>query len=207
MEGSITGSPFKQWVKEQVDIRQKVLGKYSNIPSSDLQSYTNKTPFLRLASSVNLTNNGPDCGGVPTQNDNSVLKKLAASTGIPEAELIGPELAKKFILQGGAVSVDNNNTFSGLQKGLNDGSSLFNGSYGWGGNQERGYVPLPGITDASVTYYNNGSLSKTDITVKLYSKTQFSLFDVLYLRPGYTLLMEFGWSTYLDKDGNLQVYG
>lgn len=204
MEGSITGSPFKPWVKEQVDIRQKVLGKYSNIPSSDLQSYTNKTPFLRLASSVNLTNNGPDFSGSPTQNDNSVLKKLAASTGIPEAELIGPELAKKFILQGGVVSIDNSNTFSGLQKGLNDGSSLFNGSYGWGGNQERGYVPLPGITDASVTYYNNGSLSKTDITVKLYSKTQFSLFDVLYLRPGYTLLMEFGWSTYLDKDGNLQ---
>ena len=180
MEGSITGSPFKPWVKKQVDIRQKVLGKYSNIPSSDLQSYTNKTPFLRLASSVNLTNNGPDRGGVTTQNDNSVLKKLAASTGIPEAELIGPELAKKFILQGGVVSIDNSDTFSGLQKGLNDGSSLFNGSYGWGGNQERGYVPLPGITDANVTYYNNGSLSKTDITVKLYSKTQFSLFDVRY---------------------------
>ena len=63
---------------------------------------------------------------------------------------------------------------------------------------------MPGITDANVQYYNNGSLSKTIINVKLYSKIQFALFDVLYLRPGYTLLMEFGWSQYLDNEtGNL----
>jgi hypothetical protein len=72
------------------------------------------------------------------------------------------------------------------------------------GTQERGFVPMPGITGADVTYYSNGALSKTTINVKLYSKAQFALFDVLYLRPGYTLLMEFGWSQYLDNEtGNL----
>ena len=200
---SLTGSPFASWVKEQVNVRQKSLGKYSNIPSADLQSYTSKTPFLRLASSVNLTNEGPEKDGKKTVLDNSVLKKLASSLGIPESDISGPELAKSFILQAGAVSAKDN-TFGGLQSGLNNGSNLFNGAYGWGGSEERGYVPMPGITDASVTYYSNGSLAKAAINVRLWSKKQFSMFDVLYLRPGYTLLLEFGHSVYLDNSSNLQ---
>ena len=201
---SLTGSPFEPWVKKQVDLRQKALGQYSNISSQDLQFYTTKTPFLRLASSVNLTNKGPRVKGKDTILENSILKKLVQHLGISESEIVDAELAKKFILQGGVVSSTGENTFSGLQKGLNDGNSLFNGSYGWGGTQERGFVPMPGITDASVQYYNNGSYSNTVINVKLFSKVQFALFDVLYLRPGYTLLMEFGWSQYLDNEtGNL----
>lgn len=200
---NLTGGPFKSWVTKQINVRQNSLGKYTDIPSSDLQSYTVKTPFLRLASSVNLTNDGPEVDGKKTTLENSVLKKLANSTGIPESELAGPELAKSFILQSGVVSYKNGE-FGGLQKGINDGNSLFNGSYGWGGSEERGYVPMPGITDASVTYYSNGALSKTSVNIKLFNKKQFSMFDVLYLRPGYTLLMEFGHSVYLDNEGKLQ---
>ena len=58
MANNFLSTPFVPWVREQVNVRQKALGKYSNIPSKDLQYYTNKTPFLRLASSVNLTNQG-----------------------------------------------------------------------------------------------------------------------------------------------------
>ena len=201
---NLTGDPFSPWVKKQVDLRQKALGQHSNISSQDLQFYTTKAPFLRLASSVNLTNIGPTVDGKPTILENSVLKKISQHLGINESSIAGAELAKKFILQGGVVSSTGENTFSGLQKGLNDGNTLSNGSYGWGGTQERGFVPMPGITGADVTYYSNGALSKTTINVKLYSKAQFALFDVLYLRPGYTLLMEFGWSQYLDNEtGNL----
>ena len=197
---NLTGDPFAPWVKKQVDLRQKALGQYSNISSQDLQYYTTKTPFLRLASSVNLTNIGPTVDGKPSILEDSILKKLVQHLGISESSIAGAELAKKFILQGGVVSSTGENTSPGLQKGLNDGNTLSNGSYGWGGTQERGFVPMPGITDASVQYYGNGSLSRTQINVRLFSKAQFALFDVLYLRPGYTLLMEFGWSQYLDND-------
>jgi hypothetical protein len=57
---------------------------------------------------------------------------------------------------------------------------------------------MPGIESATTTYYNNGALSKATINIKCFSKSQFSLLDVLYLRPGYTLLLEFGWSVYLS---------
>ena len=62
------------------------------------------------------------------------------------------------------------------------------------------------LQDASVKYINNGALTKTEIKIKCYSKTQLALIDALYMRPGYTLLLEFGWSTYLDNNGELQTY-
>ena len=189
--GNILGNPFDDWVKDQIEIRQESLGKYSNIPSKDLQYYTTKTPFIRLASSVNLTNLGED----------SVLQKLL-NLGIPESLLSEDQLAKNLILQGGAVSSNFPN--DPLQGGLS--TNGLKGAYGYGGIEERGYAPLPGITNADVTYYNNGALSKTVINIKCFNKAQFQLLDVLYLRPGYTLLLEFGWSQYLDEDGNLQSF-
>jgi hypothetical protein len=59
---------------------------------------------------------------------------------------------------------------------------------------------MPGITDVSVQYQNNGALSKATINIKCFSKKQFQIIDVLYLRPGYSLLLEFGHSTYLNND-------
>ena len=205
MPNNFLSSPFSDWVRKQVNVRQESLGKYSNIPTKDLQHYISKTPFLRVASSVNLTLGEGGVGGKSVLGD--LIKK-----GYLESEIEGNSLARNFILQGGVVSVkgdiadgkiDGSSEFSGLNSGLNNGSSIFNGAYGWGGIKERGYVPMPGITQADVTYYNNGALSKTVINVKCFSKEQFQLFDVLYLRPGYTLLMEFGWSQYLNNNKEL----
>tara|TARA_R110001632_G_scaffold208707_1_gene333100 strand:- start:668 stop:3547 length:2880 start_codon:yes stop_codon:yes gene_type:complete len=190
MSDNFLGGPFNDVVRGQVNVRQEALGKHSKIPSQDLQYYTTKTPFLRLASSVNLTKG----------TGNSVLEKLSMSTGIPESEIINDNLSKRFILQGGVV----NHKTGKMNFGLNQGEDLLQGAYGWGGSTERGYVPMPGIINADVTYYNDGAFSKAVINCKVFSKTQFSLFDVLYLRPGYTLLMEFGWTQYLDNDGKLQ---
>ena len=115
------------------------------------------------------------------------------------------KLAKNFILQGGssfasltsdgAIGVKGPNYF-----GLNYPNNLFKGAYGWGGTAEKGFVPQPGITAANTTYYNNGALSKTTINIRCYSRLQLNLIDILYLRPGYTVLFEFGHSVYLGSD-------
>ena len=89
---------------------------------------------------------------------------------------------------------------------INNGNSPFNGVYGWGGIDERGYVPMPGITDVSVQYQNNGALSKATIKIKCFNKKQFQIIDVLYLRPGYSLLLEFGHSTYLNNGGEYDSF-
>ncbi len=190
----LLGQPFKDYVREQVDIRQSSLGKYSNISTSDLKYYTTKTPWIRLASGVNISET--------EASSNSVLNKiLSSNNSISRNQIVGDNLAKNLILQGGVTSDEKLN--SGLNKQNN---GLFNGAYGWGGIKERGFVPMPGITNADVQYLNNGALTKTTINIRCFSKQQFQLIDVLYLRPGYTLLLEFGHSVYLDNSGKLKSF-
>ena len=59
---------------------------------------------------------------------------------------------------------------------------------------------MPGIENVNVTYYNNGALAKISIDIKCYTRRQLALIDYLYLRPGYSLLLEFGWSVYYDNN-------
>ena len=199
---NIIGLPFDDWVKSQIDVRQDALGRKTNISHDNLKYYTTKTPWLRLASSIDLTDDNDP-------NSKSVLKKLT-DAGIDKNSIVDSNLAKNFILQGGTVSLEETTNEDGevissnvdLKKGLNYDNGLFTGAYGWGGIEERGFVPMPGITNATTTYYNNGALNKAIINIKCFSKSQFQLIDVLYLRPGYTLLLEFGWTAYLNSNKN-----
>jgi murein DD-endopeptidase MepM/ murein hydrolase activator NlpD len=178
---NIIGEPFSSWVKTQIEKRQEALGKI-NIDPNTLKWVTTKAPWLRLASSVNI--------------DDTIVKKLNITS-----DLNGSALAKNFILFGGAANESGN-----LQSGINFSNNALAGEYGWGGIGERGFVPMPGITSADVTYYNNGALAKASVKIKAFSREQFALIDYLYMRPGYSVLLEFGHTVYLDNNGNLQQW-
>ena len=187
--GNIMGGPFAEWVTNQIEQRQLSLGKGSGSTPKDLLYQQSKTPWIRLASSVDLLQD--EEGAI------DILKRLGGLPGINLNEIEGPGAAKNFILQGGAISLEGENNFK-QNSGLNLTNQTFNGAYGWGGVTDRGLVPMPGITGASVKFLNNGALTKTEINIKCYSRNQFALIDALYMRPGYSLLLEFGWSTYLQ---------
>ena len=193
---NILGAPFSEKVTNQIETRQLSLGKGSGNDTKNLLYQQSKTPWLRLASSVDLYPN--EEGGI------DILKRLTGLDGIELDEINKQGLAKNFILQGGAISI-NGDSFR-ANAGLNTSNKTFNGAYGWGGTSDRGFIPMPGITGASVKYINNGALTKTEIKIKCFSKTQLALIDALYMRPGYTLLLEFGWSTYLDNTGVIQTF-
>ena len=202
---NILGQPFSPWVTEQIKIRQKSLGNSTNLTPTNLLYQNSKTPWIRMASSVNVRK---------TKNENGNYQKLL-SAGFTESEILGDNIARNFILQGGVTKIigkDNAVTTAyeegtrGENIGLNTSNQQFTGAYGWGGLDERGYVPMPGITDATVQYYNNGALSKATIKMKCFSRKQLTLMDILYMRPGYNLLLEFGWSTYLNNSGELLSY-
>jgi murein DD-endopeptidase MepM/ murein hydrolase activator NlpD len=178
---NIIGEPFSPWVKTQIEKRQEALGK-TNIDPNTLKWVTTKAPWLRLASSVNI--------------DDTIVKKLNITS-----DLNGSALAKNFILFGGAANESGN-----LQSGINFSNNALAGEYGWGGIGERGFVPMPGITSADVTYYNNGALAKASVKIKAFSREQFALIDYLYMRPGYSVLLEFGHTVYLDNNGDLQQW-
>ena len=63
---------------------------------------------------------------------------------------------------------------------------------------------MPGITSADIKYRNRGSVRETTVNIKAYNKTQFNIIDLLYLRLGYTVLLEWGWAPYIDNSGNIK---
>ena len=128
---NIIGSPFDTFVKDQIDLRQQTLGKSKNIDYDALRYYTTKTPWLRLASSVNIE--GETING---QKDGSVYWKLKEA-GFTTAQILGDNLAKNFILFGGTTSAydvsrkEDGETvtiskFYGENVGLNYGATLKN---------------------------------------------------------------------------------
>ena len=203
---NILGQPFAPWVTEQIKVRQKSLGNSTNLTNDNLLYQNGKTPWIRLASTVDIKN-----------MEDSVFTKLL-KFGFSEAELLGDNVAQNFILQGGVTGFTSTPPTNYVERdlgivdtvysnsGLNSNNKTFKGAYGWGGIEPRGYIPMPGITSADVQYYNNGALSKATVKMKCFSRNQLSLLDVLYMRPGYNLLLEFGWSQYLDNKGMLQSY-
>ncbi len=192
--------PFKKYVKEQIHTRQTLLGQKSNISDDTLAWSNANSPWLRLSSSVNLTNKLPKNSKLNPKN--TVLQKLLSSRGKNNKPLFEEDsLAKNFILSGGTLTPDSNPA-----SGLNESNKIFSGAYGWGSLDERGFVPMPGITNISVQNLSKGALTRSTINIKCFSRQQLELIDILYLRPGYSLLLEFGWSVYMDNNGNLQSF-
>ena len=85
--------------------------------------------------------------------------------------------------------------------GYSKTNSIWNQSaYGLGGT-DFGLQPMPGITGVEVNHINRGSIKKATITLRAYNKFQFELIDLLYLRLGFTMLLEWGNSHYIESNG------
>jgi hypothetical protein len=198
--GNILGQSFSDYVKGQINKRQARLGG-SFFRDSTLAAYNSKAPYIKLTSAVNISfksspSTDPEQQKL-VQEENDRIKQKFQDLGIP-SEDFGDGLAKKFILFGGA-----SNESGDLKSGFNNSSDIYSGAYGWGGLDERGPVPMPGITDVSTKYYNNGALSQATINIRCFSKKQFAIIDILYLRPGFTLLLEFGHSVFSKNDDKI----
>jgi len=66
--------------------------------------------------------------------------------------------------------------------------------------------PLPGITNVSVTNKGSmGSIREATINFTVWSIQQLNTFEKLYMTPGMSLLLEWGWNIMAD-DNNTNVY-
>ena len=72
-----------------------------------------------------------------------------------------------------------------------------------GGDDGYGVVPMPGIVDMRIktdSYY--GSLRRAKVNFRCHNLRQLEILELLYMRPGYPVLLEWGWLPYLDNNGN-----
>jgi hypothetical protein len=187
---NILGEGFNPIISKQIDIRQELFGagfNTNNPRNPEFISYARTpTSFVRLMSSVNIQS--------VAELNNPYIASL---------NLTGPELAKKAVLFGGVKGYGDSlkGGIANIQQ--TDRQSIFNDfTYGWGGS-EYGLRPMPGIQSANIKNESLGSLKTSTIQIKAWSKSQFEIIDVLYLRLGFYVLLEWGHTVYVDNSKNL----
>lgn len=172
---NIVGEGFAREIREQVDTRQKIYGTTINRTNEQLQYLNANTGWVRLASSVDI-------------------KANTEIRGFP-ASLKNNELAKKYVLFGGIGGAQGTN-FNNLYE------NPFNTeAYGIGG-LEFGIKPMPGIKSAQIKTLTRGSLKEATIQITANNRTQFDIIDILYLRLGFTMLLEWGHASYFPNSGD-----
>jgi hypothetical protein len=100
------------------------------------------------------------------------------------------ELARKYVLQGGTL-LNNTSLRTGLGGG---GTSTYDRLSPGGTSQRLGIRPMPGITGVDVQSKGAyGSLQEATVSFVAWDIKQLEELELLYMRPGYTVLLEFGW--------------
>ena len=189
MTGNLIGEPTELFVKKEVEARQKLYGKGFNEGSSrsieEINYLNNRNAWIKMASSVSISN-----------------EDLRVPLGLTPSSFGGNILAKKAILFNGMSSLDGELK---QRQGISYNNSSYNNSvYGLGGNQF-GIQPMPGINSIQVDTKNRGSIRTATVEITAFNRTQFEIIETLYLRLGFSMLLEWGWDRYIDWEDNNKV--
>ena len=181
---SILGETFEPWVQTQIKIRQNLHGLETR-DNTQLNVLNNQNAWLKLGSSVKVEDN---------EKGEQRLKDLGLENA---AEFVGIQLASKSVLFNTMSDLDVDSSKYTQRAGVTNNTNLWNSSnaYGLGGNQF-GIVPAPGLISADIKAKNRGSIREANIVIKANNKFQFELIELLYLRLGFSMLLEWGWNKY-----------
>jgi hypothetical protein len=169
---NIVGEGFPKEIIDQINQRQTKIGSL-NRNNQELSWMNSKTGWVKMVSSVDVEQNN-----------------------IRGLQYTGDRLAKNFVLFGGATS-----TITGPRAGVWPGTGTSDTSaYGLGGT-EFGLKPIPGITQASIKTETRGSLKTATINIIAHNRQQFDIIDLLYMRLGYSILLEWGNSSFFYNNG------
>jgi len=188
------------------------LGGEATLPPGAFYTYTtSRQCVIRMCSGVDLL---PD-------TDVPELTKFE-----PKGALDGESLAIRYILEGGIQT--KNIDFGGLKTAREKGKIIQGPRGGFPGipnqplgqaqtdygrhygdpyirsdaKEDMGIVPMPGIIDAQIrTQTTYGSLRTAKVNFKCHNRRQLEVLELLYMRIGYPILLEWGWSTFIADDG------
>ena len=179
---NIIGEGFESFVDEQVNKRQEILGSINRTTEQILWA-NSKTSFVKLVSSADITDLDSLGGGFAKSD----------------------ELAIKYVLFNGVTNEipRTNPGIENFQRAGIDSSRVYDnvGAYGLGGT-DWGIQPMPGIISANIKSETMGSLRTGTVQIKANNKAQFDIISTLYLRVGYTMLLEWGNTSYFNNIGN-----
>ena len=178
----LLGERPPQYFLNQVRDRQIFLAKQNrNINNNNAHDKYNatKTAWFKLASGVSMEG---------TDDDPIIVDRKFMKSGI--------KFPKKYVLFNGT-------SYKGktLRKGIG-----YEDSYDTS-DPDFGAVPMPGVVSADIKCLNRGSIKEAHIEIVCWSRRQFEIIDSLYLRLGYDMLFEWGWSNYVSSSNKISKMG
>jgi hypothetical protein len=199
---NIIGEPLSSYVYNQIQTRQKIHGSgVDSLRTPEQIAYLNsKNVWVKMAS------------GVRVEPDRLAAEKDASNNSI-NSKYGWDELAKEFILYSGVSRL----VGGVLQPRGTSGKTNANNIYDWyegtynvnpfaSSNSvtgEFGLNPMPGIESVDVKCINRGSTKKVTVKLTCFTPEQFKVIDLLYLRIGYTMFIEWGWAPYMEDSDTL----
>jgi hypothetical protein len=174
-------APIDKGIIEQLEARKAIISKKEGRSNEDLKYLTSNTGWVSLSSGVNT---------ITEAEENSLLKQEGRTTITGD-----PTRAKNNILLGGTTS-----TIGEVREGISKGGKT---SYTFD-EKSTGYRPMSGIVGLTVESKNTfGTLREAEVKIMAWSLKDFEEIEKLYLRPGFTMLLEWGHSTVVDNTGKV----
>lgn len=174
------GSSIPALAADQLKVREELYSKSSK-NLQNLQAINSNTAWVVLRSSVN-------------EVDNKKILDQVAKGEIDEKTIeVNNTTAKDFILTGGRAAEFFNKSVQGV--------NLF-GDYNalntYNKDNRLGVRPMPGITGLKVASKNTyGTLMQAEVSFSVWSLEDLERAELLYFRPGYSALLEWGHSVYV----------
>jgi len=171
---------FDDYIQNQIKTRQQATGR--ELGENILLGYFAKTCWVSLTSFVDITS-----------------EKLRNNLNTTESP---SELSTKIILRNGVTSLKDNKTTS-IQGGIGPDKTYGNKFLSTNSKLKYplGLKPIPGITSVNIkskgTY---GSLLEAEINFMCHDIVQLEKLEPLFMRPGYSVLLEWGWSQYINNE-------
>jgi len=187
---NIVGEGFDEKIIKQINQRQKVYGSVNRTPEQ-LSYLEARTGWVKLVSSVDLIDNkirgGFGVGGSSLASENVLFNGTTNES---------PTKGKLETYQRSGVW-DGANTIGG--KPISNTSNYY--AYGMGGT-DYGLRPMPGIKSATIKTETRGSIKTAEVKIQANNRQQFDIIDLLYMRLGFSMLLEWGNSSYFDNSNN-----
>ena len=223
--GNVVGEKFDDFVIDQINARQSLAGKgfgEATLSPSDLLLLNNRNAWLKLASSVSVVGDDTPSTlntGSGEYEDSSISngEQRLRDIGINNtAEFTGNQLSQKSVLfntlseftpttykknEAGELTdqIDTLSSYN-FRSGVSRTGDLWNSSNSYGlGGTNFGLTPSPGLISAKINCLGRGSLRTAEVEIKAYNQFQFEILELVYLRLGFTMMLEWGWDKYIDN--------
>ena len=199
---NIIGEQIQDYVAKQINVRQKAHGSGTsgtNRTQQEILYLNSKTAWVKLASGINITPERIEADR--KRGDGNGIKDVFGWTKLATSNILfagtsglDTDSKDRILKQRGTSTSANDNLYSS-NNGVYNVNNTTNPL-----SSEFGLVPMPGIESAEIKCLNRGSIKKATVKIKCYSPEQFQTINLLYLRLGYTVMLEWGNGLYLNND-------